>query len=182
MDANTRNLFDAISKLRTDQIKAALDQGCDLEATNDQGETPLDWIITMYEEEEDQYSVVQMLIRAGADVNRRRGDCHGYAVSAVIQKDLRLLKLLLEHGYDPNLSPIAGETDYDWALTDYIHDYWFNGFPEKPTTNDTINSDRFLCFMERQANSHQVEAPVMLRELRNAGALAYSELEEYGLV
>lgn len=182
MDANTRNLFDAISKLRTDRIKVALDQGCDLEATNDQGETPLDWIITMYDEEEERFSVVEMLIRAGADVNRRRSDCLGYAVSAIIQKDLRLLKMLLEHGYDPNLSPIAGETDYDWALTDYIHDYWFNGFRDEPTANDTINEERYLCFLERLAKSHQVEPPVFLRELRNAGALTYSELQEFGMV
>lgn len=60
-----------VGKISVDQVKAAIEQGCDPETTNLQGERAVDWIFNIYEEERHRFAVIEILLQADANGNCR---------------------------------------------------------------------------------------------------------------
>ena len=102
----------------------------------------------------------------------------GPLFSAVINQDTEVLRLLLDHGADPNRENDGCETLYDWAKFDYWYEvYDCEAFPEQPTDEDKVSEDAWLRFLDRIAVKHGLMRPDYLILLRERGALTRTERE-----
>lgn len=99
-------------------------------------------------------------------------------ITTATPKDTRILKLLLDHGADPNKEHDLGEPLYNWAEFDYRYDeYGIQLLPEEPTEEDKSTEDEWLQFLDRLAIKHGKRRPDYLFLLRAAGAKTWRELD-----
>jgi ankyrin repeat protein len=103
----------AIVGSRPDVVKLLIDAGADVNAVDRSiYKRPLAYAVRV-QDPEDRYRIVKMLIDAGANVNAGNGETP--LVSAVSQKDVRLVELLISSGADVNLHDNEAESAYSYA-------------------------------------------------------------------
>ena len=90
--------FSLCARGTTDEVRAAIAAGADVNKANNAGSMPLHRAVT-----NNTYDVVRCLVEAGADVNARTTGTYRDTVlhSAIWTKDPRVIHLLLEHGAEP---------------------------------------------------------------------------------
>ena len=108
-------------------VKQCINQGLDINSTAPiSGATPLD--ASIYG---GHFHIFQYLLLAGSNVNAIGYEGGTMLMAAANQAQVEMLKILLEHGADPNLpSPITGETP--------LHAAAAKGFAEGATKCVTI--------------------------------------------
>lgn len=97
--AQDQQLFNAARAGTAGQVAAALAAGAELEATNQQGMTPL-----MVAAINKNQGAVAALLRAGANPNHANAKGQTVLMAAVVGGDLEVVRLLLDKGADPSLS------------------------------------------------------------------------------
>ena len=104
----------------------------------------------------------------------------GPLFGAILQKDYRVLELLLKHGADPNAELIRAdypESLYDWANTDYWIDIYDCRYPEDPTDEDKASEESWLEYLDRLAIKYEKRRPDYLQLLRRYGAKTFKEMQ-----
>ena len=161
-----------------DKAEELLRLGADINAQDESGDTLLADLLLDYEENEKRYLFAKWMLGHGANPRLVDKDGGGPLFSAVIVQDTDLLRLLLDHGADPNLENDQGETLYDYAEFDYrdeTHDFYL---PEKPTDVDKATVESWLQFLDRIAIKYQKRRPDYLFLLRERGALTWREQQQ----
>lgn len=98
-------LFPAACSRDKELVKYLLDQGCDVNAWDDWGLTPLIWAATA----DNNLEVTELLLKAGADVNHRT---KGGQTALFWAKDLGCedaVELLLKYGADPQVAEMENK-------------------------------------------------------------------------
>ena len=96
---------DAAEAGQASAVRALLDAGADMNATQPDGTTALHWAAFRNDAE-----VAELLVRAGADPNARNAYGTHPLSLACTNGSSRLVKLLLQAGADPNAALESGET------------------------------------------------------------------------
>lgn len=94
----TRWIFCAISAGSTESIRWMLDRGVDLSFRNEQGYTPV--LAALERQHEDRLEILELLLRAGAPVNRKGINDWTPAHMAAARDDVDALRILIAHGAD----------------------------------------------------------------------------------
>ena len=84
---------------RTDVVKVLIDNGADVNAKDDSGDTPLHWAAFT-----GARKITRMLIAAGADVNAKDSEGWTPLHMAALHGQGRIVRMLLAAGADPNIS------------------------------------------------------------------------------
>lgn len=100
-----RTVADAAEAGQGAEVRALLDSGADVNATQPDGTTALHWAAYR-----NDAAVAELLVRAGADVNARNSYGMLALSLASTNGSRRLVKLLLEAGADANAALESGET------------------------------------------------------------------------
>lgn len=102
-------LCNEIENENIEGVKNLLDQGVDINAKDDFGQTPLHLAVN-----HENVKIIELLINQGADVNGvdANGNTPIFMVSSL---DKKIIKLLLEYGTDPNIKNNDGRTILDMA-------------------------------------------------------------------
>ncbi|GGD97777.1 ankyrin repeat domain-containing protein [Paenibacillus nasutitermitis] len=102
-------LHGAVMTENTKMTRYLLDQGADVNATNDEGISPLH--IALYP------AIVKCLLEGGADINKKSSDgstpLHTQAADG--EERLDVVELLLAKGADPSITNNDGQTPLDIA-------------------------------------------------------------------
>lgn len=112
-------LMKACSDLDVEKIKCLIEQGANVNAINDMGETPMHNVVERYNDvdDEDIYSkitqIIDLLLEKGADINLFGFNGLAPVVEAYYSHSPRLVKYLLDKGANPNVN---------CYLTDGIHE------------------------------------------------------------
>ena len=109
----------AIVGSRPDIVKLLIDAGADVNAVDRSiYKLPLAYAVRV-RGPDDRYRIAKLLIDAGANVDAGNGETP--LVSAILQKDVRLVELLISSGADVNLHNNEGESAYSYAAA--VGDY-----------------------------------------------------------
>lgn len=165
-----------------DQVTKFLSQGIDLNETDQNGETLFSRILEnlFIDKKPWRYQIAKFFLDQGGDPNILDEDRFGPLTTAMLQMDAELTELLCQFGAKPN--EVAGcsdqETLYDWALSDYQYqcgDYTMT-FPEEPIEDDKKDVDSWLKYLQRMADTYNLNSPQHLFILRKYGAKTWREL------
>lgn len=163
-----------------DAMRAQVAGGFDLNGTDCFGDTILEWVISNLEfcPSVAKYEVVREMLRLGADPRRLGNDGCGPLLSAALNMDAEMLRILLDAGADPNAVKIrtTGELLYDWAEFVYRYEVWNLKLPEEPVAVDRANPEVWLRYLDRLAVRHGKRRPDHLRLLRARGACSSIQL------
>ena len=85
---------------KTGLIQSFYDNECDT--------TPL-----MFSTQFDDIELPQKLIKAGADVNEQKGSDRSFALQAVCNNNLKIVKLLIENGANVNMETSTGDSCFN---------------------------------------------------------------------
>ena len=172
------NLIKAIESEDLSLIDKILQNGADINAQNDFGESILSDAVFILADSPNRYNVVKFLLEKGADPKVLDSERVGCLQNAMLGMDTKMLELLLDFGADPNAE--AGFTDsetlYDWAEEDYRYETYDFHLPEDPTEEDKANEESWLKFLQRLAQKYGRREPDHLFLLRARGARGASEL------
>lgn len=172
-----KQLDDAMIREDIAAVKCLIEQGADVNALDEFGDSILATSCLFLDNPEFRYQAVELLLKHGADPKQVDQESTGPLFNAVIVKDTRLVKLLLDHGADPNTENMSDETLYDWAEFDYRYDEYRLELPEEPTVEDGATEEQWLHFLDRLAIKYGKRRPDYLFLLRAAGAKTWRELE-----
>lgn len=102
----TDKLWQALEAADLPQVVSLLSRGVSPDAVSESRRTPL-----MFAAGEGYLDLVHALLSYGADINYRNPTTGGTALrDAAIQDDIMMVRLLLEHGANPELTDDLGET------------------------------------------------------------------------
>ena len=178
MENVRQELIEALSGKDLSRVWKLLENGADINAQNELEETVLNEIVDKLQDDPDRYKVVTFLLNHGADPKILDKERCGPLQNAMFVMDTEMLKLLLEHGADPNAE--SGSTDnetlYDWAEIDYRYQIYDFHLPEDPTEADRVDEESWLSYLERLAAKYHKRPPLHLRLLRSYGARCADEL------
>ena len=162
-----------------DAMRAQVAGGFDLNGTDRFGDTILERVIGNLEfcPSTPKYEVVGEMLRLGADPRRLGRDGCGPLLSAALNMDVEMLRILLDAGADPNAVRIwsTGELLYDWADFVYRYEVWNAKLPQEAAAVDRANPDAWLRYLDRLAVSYGKRRPDHLRLLRERGAFSSIE-------
>jgi ankyrin repeat protein len=128
-----------------DQLLAA---GCDINAKNDEGKTPLDIAITSRQKQPNRQAI-QWLLDHKADVNAKAGD-GSTPLHYAVHHGAEVVRLLLDHNADVNALDYKGETalgelrEYAWKCSGHFRPFEYDavvklllahGAKDSPPTN-----------------------------------------------
>lgn len=172
------------------KVRQLVRDGADLNVFDQYGDSLLEEIVCDLLNETDRSfqasEMVSLLIELGADPNLMQPDESVALVPAMLHMDLPMLKVLLEHGANPNPNGgvCEGHNLYDWADTDYQLTVWmrFSG-EECPlaqrTDADLASEDAWLAFLDQMAIQYGARRPDHLMLLRQYGARSKEELKAF---
>ncbi|QPJ64815.1 MAG: ankyrin repeat domain-containing protein [Candidatus Nitrohelix vancouverensis] len=200
-----KKIIDACETLNISKISAVLEEGVDINETSKYGESILSAVcsnIYNYDKDGKRYEVVKFLLDNGADPNILEEDGIeklGPLDSAMWAMDAEMIELLCSYGADPNAVWGLSEQEsfYDFAVSEYYHEYanynfpdnptyedgktlYPMAFPEEPTAEDEKDEDSRLNFMQRMAEKYSFKEPTHLFVLRKYGAKGWRELQGAG--
>ncbi|HNC52900.1 MAG TPA: ankyrin repeat domain-containing protein [Accumulibacter sp.] len=162
-----------------DTMRAQVTGGFDLNGTDRFGDTILERVISDLEHcpAAPKHAIVREMLRLGADPRRLGRDGCGPLLSAVLNMDVEMLRILLDAGADPNAVRIwsTGELLYDWADFVYRYEVWNAKLPQEAAAVDRANPDAWLRYLDRLAVSYGKRRPDHLRLLRERGAFSSIE-------
>ena len=92
------------------KIKRLIASGADVNAKNENGQTPLHWAVL-----EDRIEMAKLLIASGADVGAKNKDGETPLHWAVDNDNIEIAKLLIDSGAKVNVKKRNGDTPLDWA-------------------------------------------------------------------
>ena len=119
---------------------------------------------------------VQRALDEGADPRDTDENGHGPLYFAVLEDNPDVLRLLLEHGADPNTVVDDGYTIYDFASMDYSCEMVRYEWPGHLTEKDLLSEDSRLHALDRLAVKYGLPRPECLLVLREFGARRMNEL------
>ncbi|MET4695025.1 ankyrin repeat domain-containing protein [Endozoicomonas lisbonensis] len=173
-------LMEAILGSNIPLIQKRLNSGCDINARNHCGETVLQSAVSALYDYKYKITILEYLLCHGADFTLMDEDRTGPLTEAVINMDAESLKLLLDHGADPNAE--AGftkrETLYDEAVDWYSYKH-FDCFCLSGFIDEDIYEDHNLWLesLHQLAKDTGNPAPEHLSILRGYGAKFSCEIE-----
>jgi ankyrin repeat protein len=97
----------------TDAVRALIDGGADLNATDEEGTPPLG-----YAASNDRLEVARVLLEAGAAVNTANRLGATALHQAALSGSAAMIQLLVAHGADVRAQNVRGQTPLDMALSD----------------------------------------------------------------
>jgi hypothetical protein len=170
-------------------VRQLVQAGADLNALYD-GEPLLDRVVSVFILPNSvpafAADMLRLLLQLGADPNRPGDEGMTALHTAMLAKNIELMRVLLEGGAEPNSMPGSspGETLYDWAEFDYRCSTWDEPFglqgslmpPDAPTAADKASEDAWLLYIDRCAVKHGARRPDYLFLLREFGGRRASEL------
>lgn len=188
-ETSTQELLDAAAAGDFEWVRQLAQAGADLNALDD-GETLLDRAVSALTLPDPvpafAADMLRLLLQLGADPNRPGDEGMTALHTAMLARNVELMRILLEGGAEPNSMPGSspGETLYDWAEFDYRHSTWDEPFglqgslmpPDAPTTADKASEDAWLLYLDRCAAKHGARRPDYLFLLREFGGRRASEL------
>ncbi|PIA68489.1 hypothetical protein CDR19_21215 [Ectopseudomonas toyotomiensis] len=188
-ETSTQELLDAAAAGDFEWVRQLAQAGADLNALDD-GETLLDRAVSALTLPDPvpafAADMLRLLLQLGADPNRPGDEGMTALHTAMLARNVELMRILLEGGAVPNDMPGSspGETLYDWAEFDYRYSTWDEPFglqgslmpPDAPTTGDKASEDAWLLYLDRCAVKHGARRPDYLFLLREFGGRRASEL------
>jgi ankyrin repeat protein len=170
-------LYDALIHAKLDQAAILLEQGANINETNKWGDSLLDELIRLIYDEDERRHVVKFMLNRGADPLIRNNEAFGPLGSAILAQDTEVLRLLLDHGADPNIECDDGmhELLYDYAEFDYRYETYDFRLPEEPAESDKESEEAWLNFLDRIARKYDKRRPDYLMLLRQRGAKMWIE-------
>lgn len=188
-DTTTRELLDAATAGDFEQVRQLAQAGADLNALDD-GEPLLGRVVSALTLPDSvpafAADILHLLLQLGGDPNRPGDEGMTALHTAMLAKNIELMRVLLEGGAEPNSMPGSGpgETLYDWAEFDYRYSTWDEPFglqgslmpPDAPTAADKASEDAWLLYLDRCAVKHGARRPDYLFLLREFGGRRASEL------
>lgn len=132
--------------------------------------SPLYVAINAFFDAELRRAAVSALLRAGADVRGAEDGEETLISAAYFQKDAAVMRLLLDHGADPNHLMGGGQVIYDHAEVQYRYQHYYLEVPVTPRDTDVQSELAWLDFLERVAGEVGTEPPVLVRLLWDRGA------------
>ncbi len=165
-----------------DTVKAMVDAGFNKESVDEFDEPILSDIVFNLLEDAvpERYAIVKSLINMGFNPQHLDSDGCGPLTQAMLSMDTMMLEVLLDGGALANKTTgfRAGETLYDWAVFDYIHQVWqINQIPEQPSQDALVNEDSWLIWLDEMALKYKRRRPDHLLLLRKYGAKRGEELK-----
>lgn len=160
-----------------DRAAELLRAGADINARNEFGDSLLHDIIYFTDDDAKRRTVVRFMLGHGANPSLISPKGLGPLFAAVLAQDIEVLRLLLDHGADPNGEPCDGETLYEYAEFDYRYEIYDLNLPEEPTEADRASEDAWLKFLDRVAIKYGKRRPDHLFLLRERGALTTAEVK-----
>jgi len=172
-------LWRALSNGDLTALDFALRQGADPNEPHPYyGNPPLYPAINGSFEPQQRMAAVTALLRAGAHACGITDEKAELLFLAYCAKDAAVMKVLLEHGADPN-SLMAGWTSiYDHAEIDYRFQQYYLEVPVAPSDADVASEHSWLQYLERVALELNNQPPVLLRLLWDHGARPRLPLHE----
>ena len=106
------SLFDAVKAKNYELVKKLIDEGADVNAKNDEGETAL-----MIASNEGDKEICELLIEKGADVNAKDNEGNTALMYVSLKGDKEICELLIKNNAEvPELDDsITKEYKYSWA-------------------------------------------------------------------
>ena len=182
-DEDYKKLAAAACNNDLDAVKAMLDAGFDKESI-DQFEEPIlsEIVFNLLEDAvPERYAIVKILITMGFNPQHLDSDRCGPLTQAMLSMDTMMLEVLLQGGAIANETAgfKEGETLYDWAVFDYIHQVWeVNQIPEEPSQEALADEDAWLIWLDEMALKYERRRPDHLLLLRKYGAETGVELKK----
>lgn len=124
-----------------------------------------------------RFAMAELLLESGADPNLPQNKNMTPLASALLHMDTELVRLLLDHGANPNLVVDGPESTFDWAHFDYRFYVWDLQIPDGFPRDDNTTEDDFLDFLDRKALEHGKLPPAHLLLMRQRGARTLEEIE-----
>lgn len=171
-------LQQALIQLDFARATELLRAGADINARNQYGESLLRVVMSPICDATERRALVTFMLQHGADPRLVSPDGSGPLFCAVLGQDTAVLRLLLDHGANPNREPADGETLYEYAEFDYRHETYDLKLPEEPTEADRATENAWLQFLDRLALKHGRRRPDHLILLRERGALTTDEQQQ----
>ena len=104
-------------------VETLLELGCPVDG--DKGEPPLVECVAHYIDEPDALRAAQLLVAHGADVNAVNREGTTALFESVTNRNIELVRLLLQHGADPTIKDLNGESALDWLQKRYDEETGF---------------------------------------------------------
>ncbi len=178
-------LFAAIEDADVSAIRRLAASGSDLNMRDDLGEPVLFKAVDSLEFSEDEgerdnrLAIICELVDLGADLNGLDEVGGSILIGPVFGQQAGLVEVLLRLGVDPNHGcSDSWETVYDAAIFDYEYEAWTAPSlpPLLPLETHEDDEDRYLAWLDREAEEKSYLRPVIPILLRRFGALTATEV------